>query len=178
VSAVIRAFATAALVAACTGPSVSQPILTDASRFFAIDEVGLGPNGWVTLVNYTDVAASLDGVYVCQIERCVELPDVVVQPQGEIRVASASGSGLENVVARDTKLDLTPSDGEVAVQGSNDPANASTMAAYVEWGSTPHALTPVAIEAKLWQAGTYAPSAPHATRLWKSDANLWLWDPG
>jgi hypothetical protein len=44
-------------------------------------------------------------------------------------------------------------------------------------GSTPHKLTPLVSHAGLWIA-TGAPSAPHATRLWKTEANLWVWDPG
>ncbi len=154
------------------------PASGDTSRFFAIIEVGLGPDGYVTLNNYTGVAASLGPGYLCQSDGCVDLPDVVVQPGGVARIAVGDGSGLDDVALANADLDLTPSDGEVGLYSSADVRDPKAVRSYIQWGSTPHELTQVAADAGKWQLSGYAPSAPHATRLWKTEANLWVWDPG
>ena len=150
----------------------------DVSRYFSIEEIGLGPNGYVTLLNYTDASASLDTLYLCHASRCADLPDVVVGPGEIARIAVGDGAGLEKVAMMGAGLDLPPLDGEIAVYASKDVRNSNDVRAYLEWGSTPHELTTVAIEAGLWLEGSYAPSGPNATRLWKTDGNLWVWDPG
>jgi hypothetical protein len=150
----------------------------DVSRYFSIEEIGLGPHGYVTLLNYTSVSASLDTLYLCQASGCADLPDVVVGPGEIARIAVGDGAGLEKVAMMGAGLDLPPLDGEIAVYASKDVRNSNDVRAYLEWGSTPHELTTVAIEAGLWLEGSYAPSGPNATRLWKTDGNLWVWDPG
>ncbi len=174
------------LAAAACGGSVSNPSpdqtpvpssdAADVSRFFAIEEVGLGPNGYVTLLNYTDQPASIDTMYLCQAAGCVDLPDVVVAPGEVARIAVGDGAGLEKVAMTGARLDLPPSDGEVAVFASADVRDPKDVRAYLQWGLTPHELTKVAVEAGLWREEGYAPSGPNATRLWKTDANLWVWD--
>ena len=148
----------------------------DVSWFFSIEEIGLGPEGYVTLHNFTGASANLDSLFLCQSNGCADLPDVVVQPGESARIAVGDGTGLENVVMTNAKLDLAPADGEVAVYHSEDPSDPTQLRAYLQWGSTPHELTKVAVEAGLWRESGYAPSGPNGTRLWKTDANLWVWD--
>ena len=147
-------------------------------RYFSIEEIGLGPDGWVTLHNYTDTAASLDSLYLCQPPHCIDLPDVVVEPRSLARIAVGGGSSLDDVAMTGADLTLEPTDGEVALYSTDDVDDSTRLWAYLEWGSTPHEGTAAAIEVGLWNEGSYAPSGPTATRLWKTDANLWVWDPG
>ena len=163
------------------GQSISggrTPGPQDATWNFAIEEVGLGHRGYVTLHNFTDVASSLDALFLCQADGCVDLPDEVIEPGGFARIALASGEGLQDVVLTDADLALTPADGEFGLYVSEEVRNASDLRAYLQWGSTPHELTEVAVKVGLWQITGYAPSAPHATRLFKTDVGLWVWDPG
>ncbi len=164
--------------AAQTAAPVGSSDASDVSRFFAIEEVGLGSDGYVTLRNYTEATASLDTLFLCQAETCVDLPDVVVGPGEIARIALGDGTGLEDVAMTGADLVLTPADGEVAIFHSRDVTDVSEIRAYLQWGSTPHELTALAVEAGLWIATGYAPTAAHATRLWKTEANLWVWDPG
>lgn len=176
---VVALLLAAALGGGCSGaPPSSSPNRVDsgASRYFAIDEVGLGPNGYITLLNYTDVAASLDELYLCQPPTCVDLPDVVVDPGDVARITVGDGVGLDDVALTDAPLTLRPTDGEIAIYESEDVSDAAKIRAYLEWGSTPHEATRVAIEAGLWREGSYAPSSPDATRLYQTDANLWVFD--
>jgi hypothetical protein len=157
------------------GPG-SSGLAGDVSRYFSIEEIGLGPDGFVTLLNYTDQPASLNNLRLCQEDRCVELANVDVDGGSVTRIAVSDGAGLDDVGMTGADLALTPDDGEVALLRAGSATEAADIRAYLEWGSTPHGLTAAAISAGLWHAGSYAPTSPSATRLYKTEANLWVFD--
>jgi hypothetical protein len=143
--------------------------------FFAIKEVGLGPEGFVALTNFTDTPASLAGLTLCQGSECFELPDVVVDPGETVRVAAGDGTGFEGVVAtRATFGELRPADGEIALFASQELDDPQAILIYFQWGSTPHNLTQVAVDAGLWVRGGFGPSSQHATRLFEAEESA-LW---
>lgn len=146
--------------------------------FFSISEIGLGPGGYVSLQNFTDVEASLSGLYLCQADHCFELPDATLPPGGTARIAVGDGAGLENlIVDHASSIKLPPSDGEIALFASPDVGDPSKMLAYLQWGSTPHELTSIAVSAGLWMEGSYAPTSQNATRLFREEeTGLWLFD--
>jgi len=151
-----------------------------ASSFFAINEVGLGPDGYVALTNFTDVPVTLAGLFLCQRPDYIELPDEEVAPGETVLVALGDGSGLDGrVVATNVGLgELRPSDGEIGLYTSNDFGNPVAMIEYLEWGSTPHGRTDVAVAAGLWPEGSFAPTAETATRLFRvEESGLWLFEP-
>lgn len=150
-----------------------------ASSFFAINEIGLGPDGYVSLTNFTDVPVRLAGLFLCQRPNYFELPDVAVEPGQTVRVAVGDGDGLENVVATNATLgDLNPEDGEIALYTSQDFDDPAAMIVYLEWGSTPHGRSSVAVEAGLWLEGSFAPTSATATRMFRvEESGLWLFEP-
>lgn len=150
----------------------------DATWSFTIEEIGVGSIGYVTLKNFSDLASSPDALFLCDADRCVDLPDVNVAPGDVIRIATGDGAGLENVVKTGAPLDLPSADGEIALYVSKDVRDPTAMRYYVQWGSTPHALTDVAVAAHLSGTTTYAPSGPSATRLWRKPEGVWVWDAG
>lgn len=154
-----------------------QPV--GASSYFSINEVGLGPDGYVSLTNFTEVPVTTDGLYLCQRPAYVALPDVTVEPGETVRVTVGDGDGLENVIMTEAALgDLRPEDGEIALYTSDSFSDPAAMIVYLEWGSTPHGRTDVAIEAGLWPEGSFAPTSPTATRLYRvEDSGLWLFEP-
>lgn len=146
--------------------------------FFAIHEVGLGPEGYVSLTNFTDVPVTTAGLYLCQGADCFALPDAEV-PAGEtVRVAVGDGSGLEGVIAAEATVgELQPSDGEIAIYASQEYDDPEALLVYLQWGSSPHDLTSVAVEAGLWRETSYAPSSANATRLYRvEESGLWLFE--
>lgn len=151
-------------------------VSSGTGSFFAINEVGLGPDGFVALTNFTDVPARLAGLYLCQGSYCFELPDVAVDAGETVRIAVGDGAAHEGVVAtRATLGELRPSDGEIAFLASPELDNPQAMLVYFQWGSTPHDLTLRAIDAGLWVEGGYGPSSQNATRLFKvEETGLWL----
>lgn len=168
---------TTTTVAETTTTIRDQPV--DASSFFAINEIGLGSNGYVSLTNFTDVPVRLAGLVLVQGSDYFELPDVAVEPDGTVRVAVGDGEGLENVVATDATLgELAPEDGEIALFTSQEFDDPTAIIVYLEWGSTPHELNPVAVEAGLWLEGSFAPTAATATRLFRvEESGLWIFEP-
>jgi hypothetical protein len=146
--------------------------------FFAIDEVGLGPNGFAALTNFTDAPANLAGLYLCQGSECFELPEAVVDAGETVRIAVGDGTGHEAVVAtRATLGELRPSDGEIALLASPELDDPQAILVYFQWGSTPHDLTQMAVDAGLWLEGGYGPSSENATRLFKvAETGLWLFE--
>jgi len=166
-------------VATANAPQEGPVKLSSATgTYFSINEVGLGPNGFVALTNFTDVPTSLAGLYLCQGHACFELPDTVVGPGETVRIAVGDGSGRENVVATHAAIGkLQPSDGEIALLASKEPDNPKAMFVYFQWGSTPHQLTQTAIDAGLWVEGGYGPSSTNATRLFRvPETGLWLFE--
>ncbi len=153
----------------------------DRSRmgsYLAINEVGLGENGFVALTNFTDQPADLKGLYLCQGSDCFSLPDVMVAAGETVRIATGDGIGIDGVVASQAPLgELRPSDGEIALLTSQNIDDPKAMLLYFQWGSTPHDLTQIAIDAGLWVKGGYGPSSATATRLFKvPETGLWLFD--
>lgn len=169
-------------------PAAAQPAATNtpgpiaqsgqAGTFFAINEVGLGPEGFVALTNFTEVPVSLSGLYLCQGSDCFALPDQVVQGGETVRVAAGQGEGLENVIATGATFgELRPADGEIALFSSDKTDDPKALLVYLQWGSTPHQLTGLAVERGLWFETSYAPSGPNGTRLWRvEESGLWLWE--
>lgn len=180
------------ITTACSGKNQSMDVITTPTlpqvssakvnsgtgSLFAINEVGLGPNGFVAMTNFTDTPASLAGLYLCQGSACSELPDVVVAAGETVRIAVGDGVGLEGVVATHATLgELRPSDGEIALYASKELDDPRAMLVYFQWGSNPHDLTQTAIDAGLWVEGGYGPSSQTATRLFKvAETGLWLFE--
>lgn len=160
--------------------ATSKPVAVSGTSgsFFAIYEVGLGPEGYISLLNFTDVPVSTAGLTLCQGSDCFALPDVEVAADETARVAVGDGTDLEGVIATQATLgELRPSDGEIAIFAKQDYEDPKAMLAYLQWGSTPHDLTGVAVEAGLWFETSYAPSSANATRLYRvPESGLWLFE--
>jgi hypothetical protein len=94
-----------------------------------------------------------------------------------VRVALGNEAGLDGVVATGATIgELRPADGEVALYASQNVKDPKAMLAYLEWGATPHDDTQTAIDAGLWITGSFAPAADTATRLFRNEGGLWLFD--
>lgn len=163
---------------ATSAPEKPVTVSGTTGSFFSINEIGLGPDGYVALTNFTDVSVSTAGLILCQGTDCFELPDSEVVAGETALVAVGDGSGLESVIATGATLgELRPSDGEIAIFASENYDDPKAILVYLQWGSTPHELTPVAVEAGLWFETSYAPSSANATRLYRvEESGLWLFE--
>lgn len=172
-----EALSPATLASSMTPTQQAASSRSGGGSLCAINEVGLGTNGYIALTNFTDQPASLGGLLLCQGAKCFALPDVAVTPNSTVRVALGDGTGFDGVVAKGATIgELRPPDGELALYASQNVKDPKAMLVYLEWGSTPHEDTQAAIDAGLWIKGSYAPSARDATRLFRQDSGLWLFD--
>lgn len=88
--------------------------------FLAINEIVLGPQGYVALTNFTNVPVTAKGLYLCQGAECFALPEAVIEAGETARVAVGDGEGLEGVIASNATIgELKPADGEVALFSSD-----------------------------------------------------------
>jgi len=160
---------------AMTTPTVS--VNTTTGSLFAIDEIRLGSQGYIALTNITDQPASLSRLFLCQGTQCFAMPDFTVDPGATVRIAAGSGAGLTSAVAANAAFgELRPSDGEIVLAASKNLQDPKSLLAYLEWGATPRTNTNAAIGAGLWIKGSFAPSASDATRLYRQEGGLWLFD--
>jgi len=166
-----------AIPTVANAPNVTATPRSGSGTLFSIDEVGLGSEGYITLTNFTDQPAKLGGLFLCQGATCFELPRVEVAPGAAARIAKGNGTGLEAVVGNGAAIgELRPSDGEIALYASEELNDPKAILAYLEWGSSPHENTQTAIDAGLWIKGAYAPTSEKATRLYRTEGGLWLFD--
>lgn len=162
--------------------SLDSTVVASASEgmnsLFEINEIIPGPDGYVALKNFTDVPVTLAGQYICQGKDCFELPGEIVSPDETVKITVGNGDGLDGLVIADATMGkLQPADGEIALFASTNWDNPAALLTYLEWGSTPHDLTELAIEAGLWLEGTYAPAGSGATRLFRvEETGLWIWE--
>lgn len=158
-------------------PTVSaelEPYVPIGGSFLAIYEIGLGPEGYVALTNFTSVPVTTRGQYLCQGSDCFALPDVVIDAGATGKVTVGNGEGLEGVIATKATIgELNPSDGEVALFVSENYDDPKALLNYLQWGSTPHALTKLAVDAGLWIETGYAPTSPNAIRLYRDEKSGW-----
>ncbi len=153
----------------------AAPAAAPDTTAFEIVEVGVGSRSFVALRNITERPVSLRGLYVCQAKRCFGLPNASVRAGATVRIASGTGQGLKNVVARQATFGrLPPAHGEIAIFASRTIRSKRSIRQYLQWGSTPHTFTSVAVAAGIWLKGAYAPSAPNAVLLYRTKGGLWV----
>lgn len=155
-------------------PTEIEPYAQTVGSFLAIHEVGLGPEGYISLTNFTSVPVTTKGLYLCQGADCFALPEAVIKPGSAGKVAVGTGEGMEGVIARGATIGaLKQSDGEIALFASDKFDDPQAILVYLQWGSTPHALTELAVKAGLWIESGYAPTSKNAIRLYRLEESGW-----
>jgi len=111
--------------------------------------------GWVLLQNTGNTPWNLTGHYLCQRPSYFALPDVTI-PAGDIYWVGigvdhdAPGVGANGAVGT-----FDPDGGEVGLYSSSSFGDANAILSYVEWGSTGHGRSSVAVAAGIWEAGDF-----------------------
>jgi hypothetical protein len=122
---------------------------------FAITQVVFGEAGYVVVTNVGGAAGSIGGYALCQRPNYLNLPDIELQPFGSIWIAAGDGSALtaspvEVVSANGGLSAFDRRDGEMALYSTPDFGSPDAIRSYVEWGSSGHGRSSVAVEAGLW----------------------------
>ena len=71
-------------------PTLVEPYIQTAGSFLIINEIGLGPGGYVALTNFTSVPAATKGLYLCQGRQPPSIRRVIASysPLGRLPTAS------------------------------------------------------------------------------------------
>jgi len=131
-----------------------------AAATFVISRVVFGSEGFVAVTNVGGSAGSLEGWQLCQRPAYYPIGSVDVAPGETVRFTSGPVTGLTGQVI-DTGGQfgqLSAADGEIGLYIDNNFGSASSIRSYVEWGSSDHGRSSVAVEAGIWVSGGFVPS--------------------
>ena len=157
---------------ATQAPATSAPAATDppptttapepAARF-ALVSFSLTPaSQHVVIQNVGDASGSLQGFAICQAPRYHVFDDIELAP-GELLAVSLGGDVfLPPPGAKTASASIgsfSPADGELGLYSRNDFSNSSAIVDYVEWGSSGHRRSTVALGALIWDGGDFVDTA-------------------
>ncbi len=163
-------------------PTTTQPEEVSGPQF-VISSLSLGENGMVVITNIGTEAGSLSGYYLCQRPNYFAIPAVDLEP-GQSAAISTGGNvflpppGAIAVEQIATIGPLSPTSGEVGLYSSSNFNSAPDIVSYVEWGSSGHGRSGVAIQAGIWPANSFVETSEDtilltANTLPATDPSLW-----
>lgn len=143
---------------ATTGTTTTTAAATPAT--FAISRVVFGSEGYVAVTNVGGTAGNLDGWQLCQRPGYFRIGSIDVAPGETVRFTSGPVEGLTGQVvdAGGRFGQLSAGGGEIGLYVDNNFGSASSIRSYVEWGSSDHGRSSVAVEAGIWVAGSFVRS--------------------
>ncbi len=128
----------------------STTIVTGNARLI-IGSVVFGDQTTIEVGNLGPDAGHLTGIWLAIDPYYLELPSTVLAPGSALIVSVAEDADPKLVVPAAGLLPpLASASGEIGLYRSGDFGNPDAMIDYVQWGSTKHARTSVAVAAGLW----------------------------
>ncbi|MBT8246982.1 MAG: hypothetical protein KJN73_04155, partial [Acidimicrobiia bacterium] len=131
-----------------------------APATFVVSRVVFGSEGYVAVTNVGGSAGDLEGWQLCQRPGYYGIGSVVVAPGETVRFTSGPVEGLTGQVfdAGGRFGQLSATGGEIGLYVDGNFGSASSIRSYVEWGSSDHGRSSVAVEAGIWVAGGFVSS--------------------
>jgi hypothetical protein len=133
----------------------------------ALTRVVFTPAPYVLITNVGSLPVDVGGHWLASRERSAELPPTSLGA-GETVAVGLGGSppelvGVVGVMDLGQRLGaITADDGELALFASNALDDASAIVDYVEWGSSGHRRSGLAVEAGIWTEGAFVGVPPEA----------------
>jgi len=130
--------------------STSTTVVIGNARFI-IGSIVFGDQGTIEVGNLGPDAGDLTGLWLAIDPYYLELPSTVLAP-GTALIVSVADDADQTLVLPAAGLlpPLTSASGEIGLYRSGDFGNPGSIIDYVEWGSTGHVRSAVAIAAGLW----------------------------
>lgn len=127
---------------------------------FTISRVVFGDEGYVSIKNVGGVAGNLEGWQLCQRPAYYRIGSVEVAAGETVHFATGSAPDLAGQVIESNGRfgPLGAGGGEIGLYVDNSFSSASSIRSYVEWGSSDHGRSSVAVAAGIWTAGGFVPS--------------------
>lgn len=138
---------------AVTAPDTTSSTIVTGNAEFVIGSVVFGESGTIEIGNLGPDAGDLTGFWIAIHPFYLEIPSTIVAPGKAIIVSTADDADPELVIPAAGLLPtLKSGSGEIGLYSSGDFGDPDAIVDYVEWGSTGHVRSSVAIEAGLWPA--------------------------
>jgi len=164
-----------------TTPDVTSSTMVTGNARFVIGSVVFGESGTIEIGNLGPDAGDLTGFWVAIHPYYLEIPSTIIAPGKAIIVSIAEGADPELVIPAAGLLPaLKNGSGEIGLYSSGGFGDPDAMVDYVEWGTTGHIRSNVAIEAGLWpeeQAIVIDGTATGLTADDRSDPGPQGWTP-
>lgn len=137
---------------------------------FAIMEVFFGANPYLTIANIGLGSGNLGSFWLCQRPSYYEIPPVRLEP-GEV-VAIALGGAVPDLIGIAAVFDagrdlgrVVRADGELGLYRAPTFGDKDAIVDYVEWGSSGHGRSAVAVAAGIWVEDGFVPVPPEAQSI-------------
>lgn len=124
---------------------------------FAISRVVFGDDGYVSITNVGGSAGNLEGWQLCQRPAYFGIGSVEVAAGETVHFATGSAPDVPGQVVESNGRfgRFSAGGGEIGLYVDNSFASASSIRSYVEWGSTDHGRSSVAVAAGIWADGGF-----------------------
>jgi hypothetical protein len=140
---------------------------------FIIGSVIFGDQGTIEGGNLGPDAGDLTGYWIAIDPFYLELPSTVLAPGTALIVSVAEDADPTLVVSAAGLLPVLKSgSGEIGLYRSGAFGNPEAMVDYIQWGTTPHTRTAVAVAASLWQEDETIPTDGSTTGLTVTDRSV------
>jgi hypothetical protein len=152
-----------------TSPTTTSPPEDGGPPVFALTRIGFGLTPQVVVTNVGAGPGNIGGYWLSKGTGAFEIPRTPLAP-GE-SIAVGVGEVLPDVASSGLRLgDLEPAGGEMALYRTGSFDVASEIVDYVEWGSSGHNRSDVAVEAGIWPQGGVVRVRPLAIGLLATSA--------
>ena len=132
---------------------------TGEGAVFAVTEVVFGDQGYVAITNIGGEDGNLERFRLCQRPTYFAIPSQVLAPGETVYVTVTTVVGLDVdgpvIDAGGGFGSLSASGGEVGLYRDGNFGSTDSIVSYVEWGSTGHARSGVAVGAGIWGDGDF-----------------------
>ncbi len=153
---------TTTAAATTTTSAATTTTATPGAAVFVVTQVAFGENGYVAISNVGTSGGALSEFWLCQRPAYYQIPEVILDPGQSVWVATADGGTL-NPPAEVVRVfgaeggfgTFRESSGEIGLYTSTSFGDPNSIVSYVEWGSSDHGRSSVAVEAGIWGAGEF-----------------------
>ncbi|MEN8113849.1 MAG: hypothetical protein ABFS21_05630 [Actinomycetota bacterium] len=133
-----------------TSTTTGTTIVTGRATF-VLGDITFGDAATITVGNLGPDPGDLTGYWLAVHPYYLELPSTVLLPGDAIIVSIAEDADPELVVtAAELLPQLDRASGEIGLYANGDFGDPSAVIDYVEWGTTGHIRSAVAVEAGVW----------------------------
>ena len=131
----------------------------DEGAVFAVTEVVFGDQGYVAITNIGGETGNLERWQLCQRPAYFGMPSQELAPGETVFVTATTVVGLDvdgPVIDAGGRFgSLSASGGEIGLYRDSNFGSTSSIVSYVEWGSSGHPRSGVAVGAGIWDDGDF-----------------------